>query len=47
MDGTPDKTTGYLVSDLVGMALRQIGVGAMGTKLPAVRTQQMASCISI
>lgn len=30
-DGTPDKTTGYLVSDLVGMALRQIGVGAMGT----------------
>ncbi|GBQ10357.1 hypothetical protein [Acetobacter cerevisiae] len=31
MDGTPDKTTGYLVSDLVGMALRQIGVGAMGT----------------
>lgn len=30
-DGTPDKTTGYTVSDLVGMALRQIGIGAMGT----------------
>lgn len=30
-DGTPDTTTGYIVSDLVGMALRQIGVGAMGT----------------
>lgn len=30
-DGAPDATTGYLVSDLVSMALRQIGVGAMGT----------------
>lgn len=30
-DGTPDTTTGYVVSDLVGMALRQLGVGAMGT----------------
>lgn len=29
-NGTPG-TSGYLVSDLVGLALRQIGVGALGT----------------
>lgn len=34
-DGTPDKTTGYTVSDLVNMALRQIGIGAMGTTASA------------
>lgn len=30
-DGTSDKNTVYTVSDLVSLALRQIGVGAMGT----------------
>jgi len=30
--GTPNATTGYTVSDLVGLALRQIGIGAMGTQ---------------
>lgn len=29
-NGTPG-TSGYLVSDLVGLALRQIGVGTLGT----------------
>ncbi|MBS1063434.1 hypothetical protein JK185_10305 [Gluconobacter wancherniae] len=29
--GTPNATTGYLVSDLVGMALEQLGVGVGGT----------------
>lgn len=28
--GTPNATTGYLVSDLVGMALEQLGVGVGG-----------------
>lgn len=37
-DGTPDNTTGYTVSDLVGMALRQIGIGAMGTTASAPDT---------
>lgn len=34
-DETPGKDTGYTVSDLVNMALRQIGVGAMGTTASA------------
>lgn len=31
-NGTPAAATGYLVSGLVGLALRQIGLGAMGTQ---------------
>ncbi|OAJ69040.1 hypothetical protein [Gluconobacter cerinus] len=30
-DGTPEANTGYLVSDLVGLALRQIGFEGLGT----------------
>lgn len=36
INGTPDATTGYLVSDLISLALRQIGIGAMGTGPSAV-----------
>lgn len=30
IDGTPDATSGYLVSDLIGLALEQLGVGVGG-----------------